>query len=1363
MATSKSGLDLIHALKASSDPPVHGEKSKIDIAREAWNDQSFYLPGKAELLGDFILTRFAKDKENDSATSSLLDIRYWTLLLALFSSAGSHPSSTKSWLSSSVNSFPVASVLAKFFKHHSTGPLPSPDLISVSSKCFSTLWSLAGPKLPMDAILDCFTSFLEFTKRIEYEGNVLRLGFVIVSTLRVTFGNLANKKKWYITYVHHNLRVWLEYCQEAQETRYSALSDAVYGVGTDIIFNIESLKASLDRDDDTLFPALNDVIVQAPLMMQILPRLYRSYIQALKTNKHALFDQGSSRSTPGVAQKVAAEALAFYASCRSLLDPLEVDRVNASTRVALLSLIQEDKLYRPSLLDAEITLKKDVELAIAQLQTGVEEEIQRSAIECLNTLTRIDYELVSFALSPLLTRLLLLFTPLAFQLLDLLIDYHARSRSIDVYVHNVFEALDPTHITALGNDGPKLCQASSSGALLHPTHLDHLGRSIRSFATPNQTKGLVKYIVTHLQDAWSRYEEASASSSNGGSGKKARVSEWDIASTIYTHSARLSAIVLSSLSINAVSSEQRSEIVKDVDQAGELLVKTVLGKLLKVSRWQKSPIAWSAQIVAAAALRLHYSLCINPKWILRHSPTKLLSKAADAFQKQSLLPELSLELFHTLMFLGVDSPEIRQDALDRALTYIIDQPNDSTDIWNGQTHFLTQTEEGSRQLSLAFLHLIIQRWLPSIDSPQFVPQLRKLADITLSTDVSVPIGHGLSVTAIIMQGLQSAQTWESPNFRKVLIASVMESTSTKESPQSDLVFQILLLFPIDYLPRSSRVELIKRAQNFDFDASNELTRTILRTFLARELAQPDFLLDDASEFVYHLLHCQGMYNELQTITMDLIGLYLRNALRDNKSTTLSKTLELLSHFDLVRTSVGRDLGKQLVDALCEYHRESLSKETQGDLLSFHQRWLAAVSYHLETFIENNNGNLPETSILLTWVHVLSLGRWLESSTTDRFVGLGQLLVKKLQREGATSEYYTACLAILIRELDYYEETELPNQLDTLLATYVVFHPRISATDNTLIDSRLAGYIRTSSTALFSHVLDQLAYLLTTEMLQGSSGTSLLHLASVLLHDPPQGSLKATQKFSSECFRIFADSITNTPRPMQQQILAFISICCSERPAVLRPTDTGNLWSTLAKMVANSKLHDGHTSHPMFQQIVAIIGTIVRLRRDLLVNNLPQLGHTLSRLLMCLRTTQHNLGAMQKSMVLDTFPQWIVADEPLTVREAKALARLLENINAKTVVRNNAAHQELQKAESLAKPFSKHATYILKAYVTVMNDPLCVLPLPIRKELRSGLFVLCGMVNDHSRDAIMVSLDVGGKLTLKSLWQEYEKQRYHGQG
>jgi len=88
----------------------------------------------------------------------------------------------------------------------------------------------------------------------------------------------------------------------------------------------------------------------------------------------------------------------------------------------------------------------------------------------------------------------------------------------------------------------------------------------------------------------------------------------------------------------------------------------------------------------------------------------------------------------------------------------------------------------------------------------------------------------------------------------------------------------------------------------------------------------------------------------------------------------------------------------------------------------------------------------------------------------------------------------------------------------------------------------------------------------------------------------------------------------------------------------------------------------------------------------------------------------------------------------------------------------------QKAESLAKPFSKHAAFVLKAYMDAMNDPLCVMPLGVRKELYPGLFSLCDMINEYSRDAMMVSaLDAGGKATMKALWNEYEKQKYVGKG
>lgn len=132
--------------------------------------------------------------------------------------------------------------------------------------------------------------------------------------------------------------------------------------------------------------------------------------------------------------------------------------------------------------------------------------------------------------------------------------------------------------------------------------------------------------------------------------------------------------------------------------------------------------------------------------------------------------------------------------------------------------------------------------------------------------------------------------------------------------------------------------------------------------------------------------------------------------------------------------------------------------------------------------------------------------------------------------------------------------------------------------------------------------------------------------------------------------------------------------------------------------------------------------------------------------------------------MDTQPIWINKAQPLGPQEGKALARVLETLNTKTTVRTHSSFIEAQKAESLSKPFSKHAAYVLKAYIEAMNDPLCALPLEMRKELYPGLFALCSTMNDHSRDAMMVSgLDAGGKATMKALWKDYERQRYVGKG
>jgi hypothetical protein len=78
--------------------------------------------------------------------------------------------------------------------------------------------------------------------------------------------------------------------------------------------------------------------------------------------------------------------------------------------------------------------------------------------------------------------------------------------------------------------------------------------------------------------------------------------------------------------------------------------------------------------------------------------------------------------------------------------------------------------------------------------------------------------------------------------------------------------------------------------------------------------------------------------------------------------------------------------------------------------------------------------------------------------------------------------------------------------------------------------------------------------------------------------------------------------------------------------------------------------------------------------------------------------------------------------------------------------------------------SIHAPFLLAAYARVANDPLVFLPLSVRRELEPGLFTLCEIASVHARNAVVADLgNVGEKATLKALWQEYEKQKYSGQG
>ncbi|KZT74834.1 hypothetical protein DAEQUDRAFT_8826 [Daedalea quercina L-15889] len=277
--------------------------------------------------------------------------------------------------------------------------------------------------------------------------------------------------------------------------------------------------------------------------------------------------------------------------------------------------------------------------------------------------------------------------------------------------------------------------------------------------------------------------------------------------------------------------------------------------------------------------------------------------------------------------------------------------------------------------------------------------------------------------------------------------------------------------------------------------------------------------------------------------------------------------------------------------------------------------------------------------------------------------------------------------------------------------------------------------------------------------------SFVRLLKVVGLNSPEGTSKLTQQAFSKTLVSCADRpnyVLNSAT--RAEVLALLNGFCSDRPASVRPSDISTIWSIIGQLLSSSLEHDQATDPTVFQEIVSIVSALVRLRRDLVLNTLPHLGMVLRRLINALKEPRPQLGAKQTRLVMNTLPAWISAEKPLSAEEARVLARLMTTLTTKTIVRMHGQNAESQKPESLVRPFSKHAAYVLTAYIDAVNDPLCHVATQIRKELQPGLFALCDMLGDHNRDAMMVSaLDASGKVMMKALWKEYEKQRYVGKG
>ncbi|KAI6146732.1 Urb2/Npa2 family-domain-containing protein [Pisolithus tinctorius] len=571
--------------------------------------------------------------------------------------------------------------------------------------------------------------------------------------------------------------------------------------------------------------------------------------------------------------------------------------------------------------------------------------------------------------------------------------------------------------------------------------------------------------------------------------------------------------------------------------------------------------------------------------------------------------------------------------------------------------------------------------------------------------------------------------------------------------------------------------------------------TVFRAFLYR-MGQFTNALDCTTSraYVEHLLQSPSKLamspDALTKETLNLVSFHLFTLLRAQNSEASAAVASILSSLvaaqpfpdtlsqGLWQHVLTRSVVFRLIECLREHH-------SPGSLATVVVSALRTLYGSFTPILVPAGGQSRTSGALALSDHVearsyaLSFGQWLGIDITGSVAPIGIKLATGVMRSPLRSpslpvgaDRATMCprvLALLFEELRCFPNISDSAYLETIAALCSIHGTEMEV--RYALDMQVTKATAELSVDSFAHLLSVIGEGIEDPWLPVGQCKSLMHLSTILLHDTPQGPLEVVQVFVTRCLDAFNDQphLYGGSMELKEHYLELIAKHCSDRPAAVRSADLGSIWSLLCKILSGSTDHATATSFATFHCIVSIAGSLVRMRRDIVIHTLPHLAFVLHRLLLIIRRMRPQLGAKQSKLVAGTLPSWISPSQPLGIAESRALSRLLTALTVKTVphthtTQHTAIAAETQKAESLAKPFAKHVGHVLLAYIDSMNNPLCILTPDIRREVEPGLFSLCEMLGEYNRGALMVSaLDSGGKTLMKSLWREYEKQRYVGKG
>ncbi|RPD63168.1 hypothetical protein L227DRAFT_573006 [Lentinus tigrinus ALCF2SS1-6] len=1247
---------------------------------------------------------------------------------------------------------------------------------------------------------------------------------LIVSSYRASLAHSSAKRKLYAIFLRQYLPWWLHLasCKPKSEVQLPSFEDDIYNAGIETMFGLDIIRQAADLKLDTsLLEALEAASREhREVVLRCLPHIFESYVQNLKRYKGALFSQGSNQASGYLSEQVQRASMTFYASCDALARS-GADDASWQCRVSLLDVVERENLLSTKDEEAKTLLRGDGDLAIEALATTRDEQHaarSESVVKILATLTRIDYDLMSTSFAVVFPRLAAIHGSghSALLFLRLVLESDSKTRNLPVTIAHAAEAFSVQHLERIPEGPQAVYEHLSAGVLTSLPFLDDLSRVVHGFLTPGQVLEIIRAVSRTLQDAYTGYleREGKVAADRGDGPRKKRKKDAEPADGTSKHeyfavsfalTARLLVVVLRSLPLHTVTDDVRMEAERLIAEA---YFAAALQPLADGLGNAKRPGMRGWQFVLAGALRLHYGLARAPglslPGILDESVSSALLLCVSSVATTS---ELVVEVFRTLFHqcsIGALGPEA---VLNQMLQYLEANLSSNGPAWSGKVYALSSHADGG----VAVLHVLADRWLPYFDIWATPAQLERLVTVFVNINLTKGEGSlvaGLSARTILTRMLHDAQFWELGRVRDIFLARLYEQTAPPDgidieqlmweltdehlppaievAPPLLSAFEVLALTPPEYIPRQLHIDFLKRGCTADVvvalamrDASDgSLTPhhlIVIREMLCRTIGYLGVLENIALEaYLKYLIGDYSMVqgsSDLTSVTMDLVeicqSMLVKTARKGNATTLIDLIHRYQQAYDKKGSYVTVRASLLLIDAIAQTSSTDFPEACIAALRALRKQMFNSSSSLLSPDVLAQHESLD--SILLdVWGHVQVLSKWLHVQADDLpRIGrqLSSRLLSRRANEQQIQDLAPVALSILFVELQD-NQIDHTEEVEYIFVAYLSFARIYGRSGTVNLESRLASATRTMTAETFSSLLDAVFDALPLNKgLSVQDVASLIRFSTVVMGDAPEGTSKICQTHTMRCLNLFADDERFVAFPaLRGDVLDFLVTQCSDRPASLRTVDLSSLWSTLRALLAGSTEHEQATDARVFHGVVNVLSALVRLRRDLVLNTLPHLGFVLRQLIACLRSLRPQLGAKQSRLVMDTLPRWIAPAHPLTSQESKALARLLTTLTTKTMVRVHGPAADTHKPESLLRPFSKHAAYVLTAYIEVVNDPLCVVSSAIRKELQPGLFALCDMLGEHNRDAIMVSaLDAGGKATMKVLWREYEKQRYVGKG